>query len=200
MQCKNHPDRPATHFCEECRIPLCDDCAEEIEPGRYYCFKCAMMSSVSAVGTTMQDKRERVAEEKGKAKKKLTAFHYFIIVSSALILAMWGFILFGGQAPPEFEGRMDIGSNTRVLLFMVDSGIKSYAHAEGNTYPEKLPDLIPKYLLLEAGQVPLLEVLSYKKNTETGYQLSLAHPKPGEMQIIISADGIQYQLPSGEEA
>ena len=200
MKCKNHPDEPATQFCEECRIPLCDDCAEEIEPGRYYCFKCAMMSSVSAVGTTMLDKRERVAEEKEKVKKKLTAFHYFIIASSALILAMWGFILFGGQDPPEFEGRMDIASNTRVLLFMVDSGIKSYAHAEGNTYPEKLPDLIPKHLSLEAGQISLLEVLSYKKNPETGYQLSLAHPKPEEMQIIISADGIQYQLPSGEEA
>ena len=99
MQCKNHPDRRAEHFCSGCRIPLCADCAEETKPGEYYCFQCAMLVSVSAVGTTIKGKREKVAEhkEKAKEKKKRTPFHYFVMVSSVMILVMWGVILFGGQ-------------------------------------------------------------------------------------------------------
>lgn len=188
----------ATQLCAGCGIPLCDDCAEEAKPGQYYCFKCAMMASVSEVGTTMQDKREKVAEEKRKVKKKLTAFHYFIIACGVLILAMWAFILFGGQEPPDMRSKVDFGQNTRVLLFMVDGAIKNYAHSEGNRYPERLLDLIPKYLLFGADQLHHLGTLSYEKDPVIGYRLSLAKPKEGEMDIIISSKGIQYRLPSGK--
>ena len=188
----------ATQLCAGCGIPLCDDCAEEAKPGQYYCFKCAMMASVSEVGTTIQDKREKVAEEKRKVKKKLTAFHYFIIACGVLILAMWAFILFGGQEPPDMRSKVDFGQNTRVLLFMVDGAIKNYAHSEGNRYPERLLDLIPKYLLFGADQLHHLGTLSYEKDPVIGYRLSLAKPKEGEMDIIISSKGIQYRLPSGK--
>ncbi|MBW1936931.1 MAG: hypothetical protein JRI84_15540 [Deltaproteobacteria bacterium] len=66
MQCKNHPDRQAEHFCARCGIPLCNDCAEEVRPGEYYCFQCAMLSSVSEVGSSIKSKREKSAERKGK--------------------------------------------------------------------------------------------------------------------------------------
>ena len=200
MECKNHPDKQATHFCVSCGIPLCDDCAEESEPGRYYCFKCAMMTSVSAVSATIRDKKERAADGRAKVKKKLTAFHFFIILTSTLILAMWGFILFGGQEFPDFESNVNLAGNTRVLLFMVDGGIKNYAHANGNIYPQRLPDLVPDYLSIGSDQLRHLALLSYEKDPKTGYRLFLANPKPGEMHIIISADGIQYQLQSEKEA
>jgi hypothetical protein len=200
MECKNHPDKQATHFCVACEMPLCDDCAEESEPGRYYCFKCAMMTSVSAVGATIRDKKERAADGRAKAKKKLTAFHYFVILTSTLILAMWGFILFGGQEFPDFEGSVNLAGNTRVLLFMVDGGIKNYAHANGNTYPQRLPDLVPDYLSIGPDQLRLLALLSYEQDPEIGYRLFLANPNPGEMRITLSAQGIQYQLQSEKEA
>ena len=200
MECKNHPDKHATQFCVACETPLCDDCAEESEPGRYYCFKCAMMTSVSAVGATIRDKKERAADERAKAKKKLTAFHYFVIFTSTLIIAMWGFILFGGQEFPEFEENVNLAGNTRVLLFMVDGGIKNYAHANENVYPQRLPDLIPDYLSIGPDQLRHLALLSYEKDPEIGYRLFLANPKPGEMHITISAQGIQYQLQSEKEA
>ena len=185
-------------LCAGCGTPLCDDCAEEAKPGQYYCFQCAMRTSVSAVGTTMKDKRQKVAKEKARVKKKLTSFHYFIIVSAVFVLAMWGFILFGGQEPPDIKGRVDFAKNTRVLLFIVDGAIKNYAHSEGNEYPESLLDLIPKYLSFGVDQLHHLEMLNYEKDLKTGYRLSLANPKAGEMHIIISSKGIQYQLLSGE--
>lgn len=198
MQCKNHPNKRALHLCAGCGIPLCDECAEEAKPEQFYCFQCAMLSSVSAVGTSIKGKRDKVAEEKVKKKIKLGPFHYFVIGAGVLILAMWGFILFGGEKPPT--GTVDVSQNSRVFLFMVDSAIKRYAHYEGNVYPDKLMDLIPKYLTIADNQATQLIGLYYERDPEVGYRLTLANPIPGEMRIIITPSGIQYQLPPGEGA
>ncbi len=196
MQCKNHPDRQAEHFCSSCRIPLCADCAEETKPGEYYCFKCAMLVSVSAVGTSIKGKREKFAEHKAKEKKKKTPFHYFVMVSSVMILVMWGVILFGGQKAPA--GAADLGNQPRVLLFMVDGALKRFAHYEGNKYPIQLVDLIPKYLPIRKEDIPLLDIVSYTPDPSLGYRLSLAKPRPGDMNVIISPKGVRYEsLPGG---
>ena len=189
MQCKTHPNRRAEHFCAGCGIPLCSDCSEEVKPGQFYCFQCAMLTSVSAVGTTIKDKREKSAEKKEEAKKKWTPFRYFVVVAAVFILVMWGVILFGGQQAPA--GTVDLASQPRVLLFMIDSSIKRYAHYENNQYPAKLSDLIPKYLRLAEKDLPQLQNLSYELDQALGYRLSLSKPKPGE-KIVITAKGIKY--------
>jgi len=192
MQCKTHPNRRAEHFCAGCGIPLCSDCSEEVTPGQFYCFQCAMLTSVSAVGTTIKDKRVKAADKKEKeeGKKKWTPFRYFVVVAAVFILVMWGVILFGGQQAPA--GTADFANQPRVLLFMVDSSIKRYAHYEGNQYPAKLSDLIPKYLRLEEKDLPQLQNLSYERDQALGYRLSFAKPKPGE-KIVITAKGIKYE-------
>jgi len=198
MQCKNHPDRKAQYFCSGCKVPLCAECAEETRPGEFYCFKCAMLVSVSAVGTSIKGKREKIAEqkEKTKEKKKRTPFHYFVMVSSVMILVMWGVILFGGQKAPA--GAADLGNQPRVLLFLVDGSLKRFAHYEGDRFPSQLTDLIPKYLSLKKEEIPLLDMLRYSRDESLGYRLSLAKPKPGDMNIIISPKGVRYEtLPGG---
>lgn len=198
MQCKNHPDRKAQYFCSGCKVPLCAECAEETRPGEFYCFKCAMLVSVSAVGTTIKGKREKIAEqkEKTKEKKKRTPFHYFVMVSSVMILVMWGVILFGGQKAPA--GAADLSSQPRVLLFMVDGALKRFAHYEGNQFPSQLTELIPKYLSLRKEDISLLDMVSYTRDPSLGYRLSLAKPKPGDMNIVISPKGVRYEpLPGG---
>jgi B-box zinc finger len=193
MQCKNHPDRQAERFCTGCGVPLCAECAEETNPGEFYCFKCAMVISVSAVGTTMKGKKEKLAEkkEKEKNKKKWTPFRYFVVISSVLILVMWGVIIFGGESSPA--GAADLASQPRILLFMVDGALKRFAHYEDNRYPARLTDLVPKYLSLRKEELPLLDTLAYAKDPASGYRLSLAQPKPGEMNLIISPKGIKYE-------
>ena len=192
MQCKTHPNRRAEHFCAGCGIPLCSDCSEEVKSGQFYCFQCAMLTSVSAVGTTIQDKRVKAADKKEKeeGKKKWTPFRYFVVVAAVFILVMWGVILFGGQQAPA--GTADFANQPRVLLFMIDSSIKRYAHYEGNQYPAKLSDLIPKYLRLQEKDLPQLQNLSYERDQALGYRLSFAKPKPGE-KIVITAKGIKYE-------
>ncbi len=192
MQCKNHPGRQAEHFCASCGIPLCGDCSEEVKPGQFYCFQCAMLTSVSAVGTTIKDKRVKSAEKKEKqeGKKKWTPFRYFVVVASGLILVMWGVIFFGGQQAPG--GSIDFDAQPRVVLFMVDSAIKRYAFYQSNQYPAKLSDLVPKYLRFSDKDLPQLQKLAYERNSAVGYQLSFLKPKPGE-NIVITAKGIKYE-------
>jgi hypothetical protein len=193
MQCKNHPSRQAEHFCASCGIPLCNDCAEEAKPGEYYCFQCAMLSSVSQVGTKIKDRREKAVEDKLKEKKKWGPFRYFIVAASVLIVVMWGVIIFGGEKAPA--GAADLTSNPRAFLFMVDSSIKRYAHYEGKKYPDQLADLVPKYLRMHKENLPQLNMLSYQKDPAEGYRLSLARTKPGEMLIILSPKGVEYKSP-----
>jgi hypothetical protein len=197
MQCKHHPDREATQYCASCGIPLCDDCAEEQKSGKYLCFQCAMVQSVSEVGTSLKDKRQRSAKKKvEKEKKHWGAFQYFLIASGVLFLSMWGYIIFGGQELPSSQ--TDFINQPRVLLFMVDGAIKRYAHYENDKYPEKLTDLIPKYLPLSKADLAHLNLLSYRRDGQTGYRLSLKGTNEDDMNIIISPQGIQYESSSGE--
>ena len=191
MNCKNHPNREAKQVCISCGIPICDDCAEEVKPGEFYCFQCAMIQSVSQVGTSLTDKRQRTEEKKRKSRKlKWGPFHYFVILSTVLILVMWGVIFFGGKQAPGKA--IDFTNNPRVFLFMVDSCIKRYAHFEGNRYPDKIADIMPKYFSLKEDRLILLKKLSYRKDPEAGYFLSFADPKPERMNIILSPGGIKY--------
>jgi len=80
---------------------------------------------------------------------------------------------------------------------MVDSSIKRYAHYEGNKYPDKLADLVPKYLRLSDEDIIQLGRFTYIKDTAAGYQLSLSKPKQGEMNITISPKGIKYESKIG---
>lgn len=196
MQCKYHPSRPAEFYCAGCNAPLCKECAEEVGAGQYYCFQCAMIHSVSEVGTSMKDKLEKEEDKKRKKKKKWGPFQYFVIVASVLVLVMWGVIIFGGQKAPTRT--TDFAKKGRVLLFMVDGALKRYAHYKENRYPEKLSDLIPKYISLRKDELFHFDKLSYKRDPKTGYRLSMARSKPGEMNIILSPKGIEYTQPSSE--
>jgi hypothetical protein len=156
-----------------------------------------MIQSVSEIGTSIKEKRE---QEEKKKKKRWGPFQYFVIVSSVLILVMWGYIIFGGQELPATIATVDYGKQGRVLLFMVDGAIKRYVHYEGNKYPEKLTDLIPKYVSLEGEQILHLKQLLYQPDPKVGYRLSLASPEPGEMNVILTSKGVEYTAPSEEGA
>jgi hypothetical protein len=195
MQCRNHPDREAKHFCTGCSAALCGDCAEETKPGTYHCFQCAMLTSVSEGGTQMLDRREKIVQEKIKEKRKWGPFRYFIVASCALIAVMWGVIFFGGEKAPA--GSANIANNPRAFLFMVDSAVKRYAHYEKGGYPERLSDLVPKYLRIDQGRLDSLSTLSYKRDPNEGYFLSIAKKAPGESAVVLSPKGVQYGSEGG---
>ncbi len=192
MKCTNHPNREAMHLCASCGIPLCDDCVEEPKPGQFFCFQCAMVQAVSGVGTSLKDRRDKHVEKALEKKNPWGPFQYFVVLSSVLISVMWVVIIFGG--PEEVSGqKIDYDKNKRVFLFMVDNSIKRYARYQHNQYPNSLPELVPKYLRLAEEDLIQLNRFSYRLDPQKGYELSYAHPGPGEMNIIISPKGIRYE-------
>jgi len=157
-----------------------------------------MIQSVSKVGTSTKDKQKDENKKKLKKRKRWRSFHFFVIVSSVLILVMWGIIIFGGhKAPPR---TIDFAKNGEALLFMVDAAIKRYAIYEGNRYPEELSNLVPKYLTLRKEELFRLEKLSYQTDAKAGYRLSLAKTKPGQMNIILTPKGVEFSPPARQGA
>jgi hypothetical protein len=149
-----------------------------------------MLQSVSDSSAGLAARHEKARKRSGKQKKKWGPFQYFVVLSSVLILVMWGVIMFGGQPAPQ--GSAEFAKKGRVLLFMVDGALKRYAHYEGSPYPITLADLIPKYLSLKQNELFHLDKLTYESDTDAGYRLSLANPKNGEMNIILSPKGIEH--------
>ena len=200
MKCKNHPNRNAEKFCSSCNIAICDECAEEVNSGQFFCFNCAMLQTVSSVGGSLVDKKKK-AQEKKREKNKTTwgPFQYFVVVSCVLISVMWVVIFFGGKEAPSGQ-KIDYAKQGRVLLFMVDSAIRRYHHYEGKGYPDELTALAPRYLSMSKEDLHHLKSLSYRKDASTGYSLSLINPKPGSLSIILSSKGIKYEtVTRGEE-
>ena len=194
MKCKHHPNRDALHYCSSCGIPICADCTEEVKPGDYYCFQCAMFRTVAGVGVTLKDKREKSVEKKAGKKIKLGPFHYFVMICSVMIVVMWGVILFGGQKPVGKP--LDVDQNPRVFLFLVNNAIKRHHHYERGMFPDKLEDLVPRYMPLNKEDMVHFNKLAYRKDKEKGYTLSFVKSKPGEMKITISSEGITYTVPA----
>jgi len=198
MNCKYHPDRKAEYFCASCNAPLCSECVEMSTSGEPYCYECAMLHSISEVGTGLTKKKGELEKRKEKAKKRWGPFHYFVIVSTVLIAVMWGVILFGKQPAPPASA--ELATNERVLLFMVDGAIKRYALYKSNTYPTALTELLPDYLTLHKGEAGLLERLSYQRDPKLGYRLWLIKPGSGEMNLILTPKGIEYTAPGSTGA
>jgi hypothetical protein len=156
-----------------------------------------MLQSVSAVGSGLSEKRAKAVEKEAKKARKWGPFQYFMTLSSVLILVMWAVIIFGGEkAPSQASMSLEKGKATRVFLFLVDGALKRYAHYEGDRYPERLADLVPKYLQIREDQVPLLDNFSYVRN-HGGYELSAAEAEEGEMRIILTPQGLKYKQPEG---
>jgi hypothetical protein len=176
---------------------MCDIDAEEVRPGEFFCFQCAMLQTIHVGGDKLKDKREQAAQREFTKKKKWEWgwFQYFLLSSSVLILTMWGLILFG--QPEKASGRLQKHiKNERVLLFLVDSAIKRYHHYEKKGYPETLTELLPKYLPFEGAQLNQLNRVIYNKDPDVGYRLYLTNPKSGAMHITLTAKGIEHEAPS----
>jgi hypothetical protein len=56
---------------------------------------------------------------------------------------------------------------------------------------------VPTYLSLGDKEAVHLNRLSYRRDQEKGYRLSLAKPSPGEMDLTFTSKGIEYTAPSG---
>ena len=137
-------------------------------------------------------------EQEENRKKDWGPFHLYLLISAALIIAMWGLIIRGGEPPPPRTAHFV--ERPTLLLFLVDGAIKRYAHYEGSGYPERLSDLLPRYVRLGRDELSCIDTLSYRRDPTGGYRLALVDRRTGDVIIILSPQGIVYMGPSGGES
>ena len=140
--------------------------------------------------------RVRSEELKENRKKEWGMFHLYLLISAALIIAMWGLIIRGGEPSPPRTAH--VVERPTVLLFLVDTAIRRYAHHEERGYPEQLSDLHPKYVPLRKEELSCLETLSYSTDPAEGYRLALIDRSAGGVTIMLSPEGIVQMDPSVE--
>jgi len=133
-----------------------------------------------------------------KREKAWGMFHLYLLISSALIIAMWGVIIRGGEPPPPRT--VHLVERPTVILFLVDGAIRRYAHYEERGYPEQLSDLPVKYIPLGKEGLSSLDALSYSTDPAEGYRLALIDPSTSEVIVVLSPQGIVHMGPPAEES
>lgn len=142
--------------------------------------------------------RLRSEERKENQKNKWGLFHLYVLVSAALIIAMWGVIIRGGEPPPPRT--LHVVERPTVCLFLVDGAIKRYTHYEGRGYPARLSELLPRYLPIPKEKLSCLDTLSYSTDPRGGYRLTLTDRNTGDVIIMLSPQGIIDMSPSVRES
>jgi hypothetical protein len=141
---------------------------------------------------------ERVEGQDEKKEKSWGLFHLYVLICSALIVALWGVIIRGGEPPPP---RMaSVVERPTVLLFLVDTALKRYAHYGRGRYPEQLSELLPRHVRLGNEELSYLETLSYSKDPTGGYRLALIDRNTGDASIILSPQGMVSMSPPDRES
>jgi hypothetical protein len=125
-------------------------------------------------------------------------FHLYVLVTAALIIALWGVIIRGGEPPPPRTAY--VVERPIVLLFLVDTAVKRYAHYERGRYPEQLPELLPRYLPIPKEEFSCLDTLSYSTDPSGGYRLTLTDRSTGDVIIMLSPQGIINMRSSVKES
>jgi hypothetical protein len=132
--------------------------------------------------------RLRSKKRKQNQKNNWGLFHLYVLVSAALIIAMWGVIIRGGEPPPART--LHVVERPKVCLFLVNGAIRRYTHYEGRGYPARLSELPPRYLPIPKEKLSCLDTLSYSTDPSGGYRLTLTDPSTGDVIITLSPQGI----------
>ena len=142
--------------------------------------------------------RVRVEGRDKKKEKGWGLFHLSVLICSALIVALWGVIIRGGEPPPPRTAY--VVERPTVLVFLVDTALKRYAHYESGRYPDQLPELLPRYVRLRDEEFPYLKTLSYSTDPTGEYRLALLDRGTGDAIITLSPQGIVSMSPPDRES
>jgi hypothetical protein len=110
-------------------------------------------------------------EEKAK-KKKRALLRILIPVSLGVAIAIVELILYYRVSAPDVEPFIP-SRNPPAFLVVVDQAIQEYSTDHGGTMPNRLEDLLGRYLPPERITPADLETLDYVRNSPQSYTLKL---------------------------
>jgi len=194
MRCTSHPDEDATVQCVVCKKPLCDLCAVPQRDGTFTCDGCAMLTTLQAMATRVEEKRstKEIKRQLEEAKRKGRVYRRtLILIAVAMVIAIVELVYYFRISKPEAEEFIP-ARDPAAMTMIINQAIQDYSEDHGGILPYRLEDLLGRYLPPERMGARDLENYSYTKSSANSYELRAkkmgAHPIP---DFVVTEEGLE---------
>ena len=191
MGCVYHPDRDSAAYCDQCEAELCESCTLRVENGGTVCHRCMLALSLNDVKseTTMREQEEEDLRVGLHKKWRPTYIESVLTIGLVLVLGLVGLRFHWDRT--ELKSAITLDATDPVeLLAEFQAILAHYSVANGNSYPDSLHELLPRYLNDAAENLSVLRYLEYNPNEREGYLLRIkpGSPIPGANLIATAQD------------
>ena len=196
MICENHPDRVAATRCLNCNNPLCDQCAIFMEDGSIMCDRCSLLAILQQKHKTSRDKLVARKEKRSiqEARKRRWA-HIQKYIPLVLVFVLSSLILIffqRGYLPINQE--VALSEHPDALFIIIDEAIQAYSGDHEGLVPDRLVDLLGKYLPSKKVRKINLRKFSYAKNSPHSYKLIMKQALNNPVSdMIITENGFELK-------
>ncbi|MGD8507475.1 MAG: hypothetical protein PVH81_01150 [Syntrophobacterales bacterium] len=191
MGCVYHPDIDSIAYCDQCEAELCEGCTVRVEDGRTVCHRCMLALSLNDVKseTTIREQEEEDRRVGLQKKWRPSYIVSVLTIGLVLVLVLVGLRFYWDRTELRSARTLDL-NNPVELLAEFQAILARYSVANGNSYPDSLQELIPRYLNDAAENIGVLRYLEYNLNAREGYLLRIKPGSPisGENLIATAQD------------
>ena len=199
MGCDYHPEIDSVAYCDQCEAELCEGCTLRVEDGRTVCHRCMLVLSLNDVKseTTMREQEEEDRRVGLHKKWRPTYIASVLTIGLALVLVLVGLRFYWDRT--ELRSAMTLDVNNPVeLLAELQAILARYSVAHGNSYPDSLQELLPRYLNDAAENIGVLRYLEYNLNEREGYLLRIKPGSPISGENLIATAQDIYSVGKGK--
>ncbi|MBW2067031.1 MAG: B-box zinc finger protein [Deltaproteobacteria bacterium] len=194
MKCSSHPYRNAEFRCVSCRKPLCEDCAIEIQDGKYGCMNCSLRSTLEEINERRHEKissRNKKETEKEAKKKKKAYLRILIPVSVGLVIAIVELLLYYKITSTREVGAFQPDENPSAFVIVIRQAISDYSRDHKGVAPGRLEELLGKYLPKESVSAMDLEAFHYERRSHYSYVLEPRYaPNDLPVDLVFTDQGL----------
>jgi len=180
MKCIYHPDKDAIVQCSRCRSPLCEQCAIPEGNESFICRRCAALKAGQDAHEASKDACEEInqhLEEKEykrqieeAKKKRLPYLMRLALISLAVGIIIVNLFLYFGSSIPELK-EFTASEQPVVTAIIIDEAIRDYAEDHGGNFPQRLDELLGKYISPDVVMPKDLEDFHYRRISPNSYEL-----------------------------
>jgi hypothetical protein len=147
--------------------------------------------------TTMREQEEEDRRVGLHKKWRPTYIASVLTIGLALVLVLVGLRFYWDRT--ELRSAMTLDVNNPVeLLAEFQAILARYSVANGNSYPDSLQELLPRYLNDAAENIGVLRYLEYNLNEREGYLLRIKPGSPISGENLIATAQDIYSVGKGK--
>ena len=199
MGCDYHPNIDSVAYCDQCEAELCEGCTLRVEDGRTVCHRCMLALSLNDVKseTTMREQEEEDRRVGLQKKWRPTYIESVLTIGLVLVLVLVGLRFYWDRTELRSAKTLDV-NNPVELLAEFQAILARYSVANGNSYPDSLQELFPRYLNDAAENIGVLRHLEYNLNEREGYLLRIKPGSPISGENLIATAQDIYSVRKGK--